>query len=129
MTQNKITPIDKNFLVTNEEKVVETINILKYSFYWNFCELKNPRVKSTPLDDNQVLIWNIIEKYKNHLSVIKSPFPSHSFVFETVSRDGILKVIKNLDSSKATQERDIPKKTVKENDEIFADFLHSFVNK
>ena len=33
MTQNKITPIDKNFLVTNEEKVVETINILKYPFY------------------------------------------------------------------------------------------------
>ena len=117
MTQNKITLIDKNILITNDEKVAETINILNYPFYWNCCEPKNPRVNSTPLDDNQILIWNT-DKYKNNPSIIENPFPSHSFVFKTVSRDGILKDIKNLDLSKATQERDIPKKTAKENDEI-----------
>ena len=42
--------------------------------------------------------------------------------------DEIVKGIKNLDSSKATQQSDIPKKCVKENAEIFADFLYSSFN-
>lgn len=48
---------------------------------------------STLLDDNEDLVSNIIEKYKNYPSVIpfKNYFPSHSFVFERVSRDEIHK--------------------------------------
>ena len=48
-------------------------------------------------------------------------------VFEKVSRDGILKEIKKLDSSPATQENDIPMKILIEIVETFTDFLHSFL--
>ena len=68
--------------------------------------LKIPEYKgfSTPLDENEDPISNTVEKYKNHPSkiIFKNAFPTHSFVFEVVSRDEILKEIKNLDSSKAT---------------------------
>ena len=70
----------------------------------------------SPLNDNEGPISNIIEKYKNQPTVIaiKNAFPSHSFVCETVSRDEILKEIRNLKSSKATQV------TVKENATFFS---------
>ena len=88
MSQNKITPIDKNFLITNEEKVAE---ILKAFFTEIVVNLKIPEHKGllTRLEDNQDPISNIIEKYKNHLSIdaIKNAFSSHSFAFETVNMD------------------------------------------
>ena len=47
----------------------------------------------TALENNENPISNIIEKYKNHPSIIaiKNAFPSHSFFFGTVNRDEILK--------------------------------------
>ena len=69
-----------------------------------------------------------IEKYKNHpsISALKNDFPSYSFVFETVSRYEILKEIKDLGSSKITQESEILTKSIEENAELFADLLHPF---
>ena len=88
-------------------------------FFEIAVNLKIPEYKSlsTAIDYNEDPLLNIIEKYKNHLSVtaIKNVFPSNSFVFETVSRDEIPNEIKNLDSSKATPKNNIPKKIVKEN--------------
>lgn len=48
---------------------------------------------STPFDNNQDTISNIIEKYKNHTSItaIKNTFLGHSFVFKTVSGVEIFK--------------------------------------
>ena len=53
---------------------------------------------SIRLDNNEDPISNITEKYKNRPSVIatKNVFLSYSFIFETISRDGSLKEIKNL---------------------------------
>ena len=42
----------------------------EFQFYWNCSEiLKILEYKGilTPLDDNEDPVWNIIEKYKNHL--------------------------------------------------------------
>lgn len=62
--------------------------------------LESPEDKnlSIRLDNNEDPISNIIEKHKNHPSVIatKNVFLSYSFIFETISRDGSLKEIKNL---------------------------------
>ena len=62
--------------------------------------LESPEDKnlSIRLDNNEDPISNITEKYKNRPSVIatKNVFLSYSFIFETISRDGSLKEIKNL---------------------------------
>ena len=42
--------------------------------------------------------------------------------------EDILNEIKNLNSAKSTQEYDIPKETLKENPDLFADFRHPAFN-
>lgn len=88
MTQSKGTLTDKNFLITKEEQVAETLNTF-------FVE----GLLAT-LDNDEDQISNIIEKYRyrpNRITV-KNNFPSHSFVFmEKISKDEILKDLENLD--------------------------------
>ena len=48
-----------------------------------------------------------------------------TFTFKKPSRAEIEKNIRNLDISKACQENDIPTKIIKENCEIFAEFIES----
>ena len=91
--------------------------------------LKTPEYKglSTPLNDNEDLISNMIKKYKNHSIVIaiKNAFPSHSFVFETVRRDKILKEIKNLEFIQGKKVM-FQRKLLKENAELFTGFSTLF---
>ena len=51
-----------------------------------------------------------------------------TFNFETIKREDILKKIKSLDISKTSQNGDVPTKIIKENAELFTDFIHSAVN-
>ena len=66
------------------------------------------------MDENETNedIDRIVEKYKHHPSVtaIKQMFPDLSFSFTPIVRENILKEIKSLNSAKATQEHDMPKK-------------------
>ena len=50
------------------------------------------------------------------------------FLFTGIGKEEILKEILNLDASKACQDTDVPTKILKENADIFADFLHSSFN-
>ena len=83
-------------------------------------------------DENQsnMDIDRIAEKYKHHPSVtaIKQTFPDLSFSFKLVVKEDILKEFKSLNSAKATQEHDIPAKILRENADLFADFLHPAFN-
>ena len=59
-----------------------------------------------------------IEKYKNHPSITRlkqKGFPNSNFSFNYISKDEIIKLIQNLDVSKAYQKDDIPPKILKEN--------------
>ena len=51
-----------------------------------------------------------------------------AFSFSKVAKEEIFREILNLDVSKACQDTDIPSKTIKENADIFASFLHSSFN-
>ena len=75
-------------------------------------------------------------KYRNHPSTLtiaevcknksnKQPL----FSFSEVTRDEILKEILSLDTTKACQDTDIPTKILKENADIFSDFLFASVVK
>ena len=78
-------------------------------------------------------VFNVIKKYKNHPSIKKiDHFMSgkdlkFSFVFE--AKNKILAEIHNLDNKKASQESDIPMKIIKDNTDIFSEFIfHNFNN-
>ena len=74
-------------------------------------------------------------KYRNHPSILtigevcknksnKQPL----FSFSEATRDEILKEILSLDTTKACQHTDIPTKILKENADIFSDFLFAYYN-
>ena len=74
-------------------------------------------------------------KYRNHPSTLtiaevcknksnKQPL----FSFSEVTRDEILKEILSLDTTKACQDTDIPTEILKENADIFSDFLFAYYN-
>ena len=48
--------------------------------------------------------------------------------FSEVTRDEILKEILSLDTTKACQDTDIPTKILKENADVFSDFLFAYYN-
>ena len=72
-----------------------------------------------------------MEKYKKHPRIIAIKNFCHenkSFNFETIKRDDVLKKIKSLDISKTSQNGDVPIKIIKENVELFTNFIHSALN-
>ena len=80
-------------------------------------------------------ILKVIMKYRNHPSILtigevcknkssKQPL----FLFSQATRDEILKEILSLDTTKTCQDTDIPTKILKENADIFSDFLFAYYN-
>ena len=78
-------------------------------------------------------IIKLILKYRDHPSILtieevckeKSDSP---FLFTGIDKEEILKEILNLDAWKACQDTDVPTKIIKENADIFPDFLHTSFN-
>ena len=50
------------------------------------------------------------------------------FTFSRITKEDVIKEIKNLDASKASQEDDIPTKIIKENSDIFSNFIYQSFN-
>ena len=78
-------------------------------------------------------VFNTIKKYENHPSIKKTKHFMNgkdlkfSFIFETKNK--ILAEIHNLDNKKDCQESDIPVKIIKDNIDIFSEFIfHNFNN-
>ena len=74
---------------------------------------------------------NAINKFKNHESTImikRKINPCGSHFFSSIQHDDILKKTKSLDTTKASQESDIPTKILKANCEIFVQYLYENIN-
>ena len=74
-----------------------------------------------------------IVKYRNHPSIlvireVYSRTKKPSFSFSDIDKKEILLEICNLNSSKVSQDTDIPTKIIKINVDIFTDFIHSAFN-
>ena len=72
-----------------------------------------------------------IVKYRTHPSIFaikENCISSTRFNFSFADKEDILKEIKNLKANKATQNTDIPTKLIKENSDIFADFIFENLN-
>ena len=98
--------------------IVKNLNISRYSEFDTVTEnIADPTLKA-------------IFKYKEHPSIlaIQSHCEKETFRFSEVNIEDIKKDILKLDKNKASQHSDIPIKIIKENLDIFADFLCTNIN-
>ena len=84
-------------------------------------------------DNSQDPIENAICKYENHPSVIlikkHMQAANFSFVFETVTKEKIEKLITNLNFRKGVQSNDIPAKLLKEFGYLFSKYITTSIKK
>ena len=93
--------------------IVKKLKIPKFNSNNSVAEnIKDPAFKATL-------------KYKSHSSIlaIQKYIKNKTFHFEEVNIEEVEKEILKLDKIKASQKTDIPTRTIKENIDIFADFL------
>ena len=123
---------NNNKIISNDEELAEIFNkhFSKIVKKLDIDETLASNIASSHITDP---VFNAIKKYEDHPSIKKIKlFMSgkdlkFSFNFETKNK--ILAEIHNLDKKKACQESDIPVKIIKDNIDIFSEFiLHNFNN-
>ena len=99
--------------------IIQNLDIQQYNVDDPICEnINDPLLKA-------------IVRYRNHPSIvaIKKFCNSKShFSFKNVQKEEILKELNNLNINKATLNTDISTKIIKENSDIFGDFIFSNLN-
>ena len=127
VSKEQILLVESDEIISEESKIAESLN----SFFLNIVKnLKIPGYKP----HNNFLFGNVSDpilkanlKYRNHSCILtigevcKNKTNKQSlFSFSQATRDEILKEFLNLDTTtKASQNTDIPAKTLKENADIF----------
>ena len=124
-TRKKITLIENNEILSNEQEIAETLNCYFSNIVPNLNISFN---KSYLLDrsDIQDSVSNIIRRYKNHpsIKIIKTHIQyAENFSFKQIDLPELLEVIQSLDTNKTAQDSDIPTKLLKENCDIYSEIL------
>ena len=127
--RNKVTLTQKDETISRSKDVAEVFNtffvnvvsslgiVISESLFGNTGETNDP-------------IVNIIESYKTYLCRQHATQLDNRFSFEQITYEDIHKAIKKkLDCTKASQDIDIPSSVIKENADIFANFLYFSYNK
>ena len=95
--------------------------------------LKIDKDKQFLVETNDVFdpVLKAIKKYNSHSIIlrIKEKMNNNVFSFRNVTYEGILNEINILDTSKSTLSDDIPFKIIKDNADIFANFILQNFNK
>ena len=113
----KVIPEDMEMAETFNEFFVNIVPSLKISPKENY---------ETDVGNDNEPILNYINKFKNHpsIKVIKSrKKEEQTFTFSYVSYKEVLNEIRKLQTTKTTQQNDIPTKILKENSEVFAGYF------
>ena len=136
MLSKKVKSNERITLIENDEIIKTekgTAKVFK-TFFSNIVQ--NRDIQQYNVDDpiceniNDPLLKAIV-RYRNHPSIvaIKKFCNSKSyFSFKNVQKEEILKELNNLNINKATQNTNIPTKILKENSDIFGDFIFSNFN-
>ena len=131
---NEIRLVKKEEKITDKHDIVETFNTF---FATKVTDLKIPTYEdnnfaSESFDTTDNLsIDMIVGNYKNHRSIIaikqicKDDF---FFSFQFVERDDKLNKMRSINATRSAQESDIPITSIRENKELFADFLYAAFN-
>ena len=131
VNNEKITLVGNEKITTNDKEIAKVLN----DFFSNIIKTLNIPKK----DHTDSIVENVrdptlkaILKYRKHPSIlaIKRKLKSGPvFTFNHITKEDVIKEINNLDASKASQEDDIPTKIIKENSDIFSNFIcQSFNN-
>ena len=117
-------------VISEDMEIAETFN----EFFVNIF----PSLKISPKENYETDVWNdndpilnYINKFKNHRSVkvIKSrKKEEQAFTFSYVFYEEVLNKIRKLQTTKTTQQNNIPTKVLKENSEVFARNFHKYIN-
>ena len=123
-----ITLVGNNKVVSDESKLVEIFS----KYFGNIVQnLGIDGLTNTSSDNDAVTIRQAIEKYQNHPSIklIRENIDAtNNFSFDLINPECISKIINNLDTSKATQQVDIPTKIIKDNKDLFSCFISASIN-
>ena len=128
---NKITYVQDNSILENNDKIAETFN---NSFTSAVSNLNIPSFVdlSVEIDHIEDPILRIIEQYKNYPSVvaINEKKLNKQFFFKYIPKSDVEREKNlNLYVSKASQDSDIPTKIIKMNANIFAEVLYNVFNR
>ena len=120
LKDERITLVEKDKVVSDESKLVEIFS----KYFGNIIQnLGIDGLTNTSSDNDAVTIRKAIEKYRYHFSikVIRENIDTiNNFSFDLINPECISKILNNLDTSKATQEGDIPAKIIKDNKDFFS---------
>ena len=123
-SNEKITLVDDETVNTQDEKNAELLNLFFSSAVKN---LKIPEFGDTnPLVERlSDPVLKAILKYNNHPSIaaIRNANNNSHFHFNEVSVEEVYKETRKLSTRKSVQSTDIPVRVLKENADIFADYI------
>ena len=130
VSNEKIILVENDKIVENDKKSATVLN----NFFSNIIKsLGIPQYKDAdPVGQNisDPVLKEII-KYRSHPSIkaIKEQCNTNLyFSFSQIRHDEIMKDFNNLDTNKAIQNTNIPTKLIKENSDIFANFIFENLN-
>ena len=129
VSREKINLTENGNMRTSESETAESLN----NFFYNIVKKFNiPKFNSNNSVKGNIKdpVSKAILKYKNHPSIlaIQKYSKNKTFHFKEVNFGEVEKEILKLDKTKASQKTDIPTRIIKENIDIFADFLCTSIN-
>ena len=127
---NRVILRDGGKVISDTERVADTFN----KFFVNIGNtLKIYKDKQFLVETNDAFdpVLKAIKKYSAHPSIlsIKEKMSNNVFSFRKVTYEEILNELNSLDTSKSTQSDDIPFKIIRDNADIFANFILQSFNK
>ena len=129
-SNKRITMIEMMKSLKLKKKTAEVLNAFFSNIVQNL-DIQQYNVDNPISENINDALLKAIARYRNHPSIvaIKKFCNSKShFSFKNVQKEEILKELNNLNINKATQNTDIPTKIIKENSDIFGDFIFSNLN-
>ena len=123
LKDERISLVENNKVVSDESKLVEIFG----KYFANIVQnLGIDGLTNISSDNETVTIRKAIETYQNHpsIKVIRENIDTtKNFSVDLINPECISKIINNLDTSKATQQGDIPTKIIQDNKDIFFHIL------
>ena len=129
-SNERITLIENDEIIKTGKGTAKVLNVLFSNIVQNL-DTQQYNVNDPICENTNDPFLKAIVRYRAHPSIvtIKKFCNSKShFSLKNVQKEEILKEINNLSINKATQNTDIPTKIIKENSDIFGDFIFSNLN-
>ena len=125
VNSERITLVDNDKIITNDKEIAKVLS----DFFSNIIKTLNiPQKNYTDLiiENARDSILKAILKYRKHPSILAIKAKTKSgpvFIFNHITKEEVIKEIKHSGASKASQEGDKPTKIIKENSNIFSNFI------